>query len=75
MTGHLHSDNRPMHHEVTTMPNKNTPEHRIIVSDIDDLIDQIRDYRQDMPKALLPDEDEKITIVAALLLEDVLPAD
>lgn len=27
---------------------------------MDEVIDQCIDYRQDMPKALIPDEDEKI---------------
>lgn len=33
---------------------------RFVTSPMDEVIDQCVDYRQDMPKALLPDEDEKI---------------
>jgi len=32
-----------------------------VTSPLDHLIDQVVDYTQDMPKALLLDEDEKIT--------------
>ena len=33
---------------------------RFVTSAMDEVIDQCIDYRQDMPKALMPDEDEKI---------------
>ena len=78
MTGHARSEHRAtsatkLPNDVTAILNKNTAE-RFVVSDIDHLIDQIKDYRQDMPKALLPDEDEKIT-TGMYLVENVLQED